>query len=66
MNIARSELALGNRDKALEHLEQAWKLGPQLAKVHPTAQELLRVLISRHKRSNPRLTKLARMAKIQF
>ncbi|WP_323372318.1 helix-turn-helix domain-containing protein [Streptomyces katsurahamanus] len=66
MNIARSELALGNRDRALEHLESAWAVGPQLAKVHPTSQELLRVLTSRHKRSNPRLTRLAKMANIQF
>ncbi|MFI6525540.1 helix-turn-helix domain-containing protein [Streptomyces uncialis] len=66
MNIARSNLALGNRDSALEHLEKAWTLAPQLAKVHPTSQELLRVLTSHHKRSNPRLTKLAKLANIQF
>ncbi|WTO37450.1 helix-turn-helix domain-containing protein [Streptomyces achromogenes] len=66
MNIARSKLALGDRDGALEELEEAWSLAPQMANVHPTAQELLRVLTSLHKRSNPRLTKLAKRAKIQF
>ncbi|WP_370412939.1 helix-turn-helix domain-containing protein [Streptomyces fradiae] len=66
MNVARSKLALGDRDGALEELEEAWALAPQMARVHPTAQELLRVLTSLHKRSNPRLTTLARRAKIQF
>ncbi|MFG3098965.1 helix-turn-helix domain-containing protein [Streptomyces sp. NPDC048182] len=66
MNVARSRLALGDRDGALEELEHAWSLAPQMAKVHPTAQELLRVLTSLHKRSNPRLTKLAKRARIQF
>ncbi|MFD5556710.1 hypothetical protein ACFWIA_23065 [Streptomyces sp. NPDC127068] len=66
MNIARSHMTLGNRDTALEHLEKAWVLAPQLARVHPTSQEVLRVLTSRHKRSNPRLTRLAKLAEIRF
>jgi transcriptional regulator with XRE-family HTH domain len=66
MNVARSHVTLGNRDTALEHLERAWALAPQLAKVHPTSQEVLRVLTSRHKRSNPRLTRLAKLADIRF
>ncbi|MGW1147928.1 helix-turn-helix domain-containing protein [Streptomyces sp. NPDC002454] len=66
MNLARSHVTLGNRDLALEHLEKAWKLAPQLAKVHPTSQEVLRVLTSRHKRSNPRLTRLAKLADVRF
>ncbi|MFI0164781.1 helix-turn-helix domain-containing protein [Streptomyces sp. NPDC017095] len=66
MNVARSKLALGDREGALEELEEAWSLAPQMANVHPTAQELLRVLTSLHKRSNPRLTKLAKRARIQF
>ncbi|MFF2024835.1 helix-turn-helix domain-containing protein [Streptomyces sp. NPDC058171] len=66
MNIARSHVTLGNRDTALEHLEKAWVLAPQLARVHPTSQEVLRVLTSRHKRSNPRLTRLAKLADIRF
>lgn len=66
MNTARSRLALGDRDGALEDLEKAWALAPQMAKVHPTSQEVLRVLTSAHKRSNPRLVKLAKKAHIQF
>ncbi|MFF6955614.1 helix-turn-helix domain-containing protein [Streptomyces sp. NPDC088197] len=66
MNTARSRLALGDRDGALEDLEMAWVLAPQMAKVHPTSQEVLRVLTSAHKRSNPRLVKLAKRAHIQF
>jgi hypothetical protein len=66
MNIARSRLALGDRDGALEDLEKAWALAPQMAKVHPTSQEVLRVLVSAHKRSNPRLARLAKKAHIRF
>lgn len=66
MNLARSSLALNDRERALEELEKAWKLAPQMARVHPTAQELLRVLTSKHKRSNPRLTALAKQARVRF
>ncbi|MER6916566.1 helix-turn-helix transcriptional regulator [Streptomyces sp. NPDC000594] len=66
MNISRSYLALGDRDRATDHLVSAWAAAPQMARVHPTAQELLRVLTIRHKRSNPRLVRLARLARIQF
>ncbi|WP_414169681.1 helix-turn-helix transcriptional regulator [Streptoverticillium reticulum] len=66
MNVARSKLALGDRDGALEDLEKAWALAPQMAKVHPTSQELLRVLTTLHKRSNPKLTRLAKRADIKF
>ncbi|MCH0541910.1 helix-turn-helix transcriptional regulator [Streptomyces sp. MUM 203J] len=66
MNAARSRLALDDRDGALEELETAWSIAPQMARVHPTAQELLRVLTSLHKRSNPRLTRLARQANVPF
>ncbi|MFF4157723.1 helix-turn-helix domain-containing protein [Streptomyces sp. NPDC001678] len=66
MNVARSKLALGDRDGALTELEVAWALAPQMARVHPTSQELLRVLTTMHKRSNPRLTRLARRANIRF
>jgi hypothetical protein len=62
MNVARAQLALGNRDGALESLVRAWNAAPQIAKVHPTAQELMRVLISLHKRSNPTLSRLAKRA----
>lgn len=64
MNMGRSQLALGNRDGALESLESAWDAAPQMAAVHPTSLELTRVLASMHKRSNPRLNRIAERAGI--
>ncbi|MFC9510285.1 helix-turn-helix domain-containing protein [Streptomyces sp. NPDC057002] len=66
MNLGRSHLALGDRDSALASLEEAWKVAPEMARVHPTSQELMRVLTSLHRRSNPRLTKLAKRAGVPF
>ncbi|MFE7902855.1 helix-turn-helix domain-containing protein [Streptomyces sp. NPDC057424] len=64
MNLGRSHLALGDRDSALASLEEAWDVAPEMARVHPTSQELMRVLTSLHRRSNPRLTKLAKRASV--
>jgi transcriptional regulator with XRE-family HTH domain len=66
MNVARAKLALRDQDGALNSLVDAWEATPQMAKVHPTSQELLRVLISLHKRSNPTLTKLAKQAQVRI
>ncbi|WEB38785.1 helix-turn-helix domain-containing protein [Streptomyces yunnanensis] len=66
LDTARARLALGDRDGALDSLESAWAVAPQLAKVHPTSQELFRVLISLHKRSNPRLNQIAKRAKVSI
>ncbi|GGN07735.1 helix-turn-helix domain-containing protein [Streptomyces fuscichromogenes] len=66
MNLGRSHLALGDRDSALEALEEAWNIAPEMARVHPTSQELMRVLTSLHRRSNPRLTRLAKRAGLPF
>lgn len=62
IDAARAKLALRDREGALHFLMEAWDVAPQKAKVHPTSQELLRVLISLHKRSNPTLVKLAKKA----
>lgn len=64
LDTSRARLALGDRDGALDSLEQAWEAAPQLAKVHPTSQELFRVMVSLHKRSNPRLNKIAKRVKV--
>ncbi|MFF2813827.1 helix-turn-helix domain-containing protein [Streptomyces sp. NPDC058000] len=64
MNLARAKLALKDRDGAVDSLADAWKVAPQMARVHPTSQELGRVLISLHKRSNPKVTALAKKAGI--
>ncbi|WP_409472878.1 helix-turn-helix domain-containing protein [Streptomyces sp. HC307] len=66
MNLGRSHLALGDRDSALESLEEAWDIAPEMARVHPTSQELMRVLTSLHRRSNPRLARLAKRAGVPF
>jgi hypothetical protein len=66
MNIGRTRLALGDRDGALESLEEAWDIAPEMASVHPTSQELMRVLLSLHRRSNPRLAQLSRRAGIRL
>ncbi|MGH3874681.1 MAG: helix-turn-helix domain-containing protein [Pseudonocardiaceae bacterium] len=66
MNVARAKLALRDRDGALNSLVDAWDAAPQIAKVHPTSQELLRVLVSLHKRSNPILIKLAKQAQVRI
>jgi transcriptional regulator with XRE-family HTH domain len=66
MNIARAKLALHDRDGALGSLKAAWDAAPQMAKVHPTSQELMRVLTSLHKRSNPTLLALAKRAGVKL
>ncbi len=66
MSLSRSHLALGDREAALASLEEAWDVAPEMARVHPTSQELVRVLTSLHRRSNPRLTRLARRAGVAF
>jgi transcriptional regulator with XRE-family HTH domain len=62
ISTARAHLDLGNREGAQSSLAQAWNIAPQKAKVHPMSREVLRVLISLHRRSNPQLIKLAKQA----
>ncbi|BDH15631.1 helix-turn-helix domain-containing protein [Streptomyces hygroscopicus] len=66
MNIARAKLALKDRDGAVDSLTEAWDIAPQMAKVHPTSLELSRVLVSLHKRSNPKVTALAKRAGLKL
>ncbi|MGH3670395.1 MAG: helix-turn-helix domain-containing protein [Pseudonocardiaceae bacterium] len=61
-SAARAHLDLGDRDGAQTSLVQAFNVAPQKAKVHPMNREVLRVLISLHRRSNPQLIKLAKQA----
>jgi transcriptional regulator with XRE-family HTH domain len=62
ITTARAQLDLRDRDGAQSSLVQAWNVAPQKAKVHPISREVLRVLISLHRRSNPQLIKLAKQA----
>lgn len=61
-STARAHLDLGNRDGAQTSLVRAFNIAPQKAKAHPMNREVLRVLISLHRRSNPQLIKLAKQA----
>ncbi len=62
INTARARLDLGNRDGPQTSLVHAFNVAPQMAKIHPMSREVLRVLISLHRRSNPQLIKLAKQA----
>jgi transcriptional regulator with XRE-family HTH domain len=61
-STARAHLDLGDRSSAQTSLLQAFTVAPQKAKVHPMSLEVLRVLISLHRRSNPQLAQLAKRA----
>ncbi|MFK0113050.1 hypothetical protein [Streptomyces sp. NPDC091217] len=50
----------------MEALDEAWDVAPEMARVHPSSQELMRVLTSLHRRSDPRLTRLAKHAGVPF
>jgi hypothetical protein len=62
ISAARAQLDLGDRDGAQTSLVQAWDVSSQATKVHPMALEVLRVLISLHRRGNSQLIKLAKQA----
>jgi len=62
INTAHAQLDLGDRDGAQTSLVQAWNVAPQMARIHPMSREVLRVLISLHRRSNPQLVALAQRA----
>ncbi|MGI9001206.1 MAG: helix-turn-helix domain-containing protein [Pseudonocardia sp.] len=64
LNTARAKLDLGDRDGAQSSLVQSWNVAPQGAKIHPMTLEVLRVLISLHRRSNPQLVQLAQRAEL--
>lgn len=62
IDAARAHLAAGDRDAALQALLRARDEAPQMARIHPMAREVLRVLVSLHRRSKPELTILAKWA----
>jgi tetratricopeptide (TPR) repeat protein len=45
MDLARAWMWDGNRDKALEELEKAERIAPQLIRHHPIARSTLRSLV---------------------
>jgi transcriptional regulator with XRE-family HTH domain len=62
IDAARAHLASGDRDAALQSLLRAREVAPQMARIHPMAREVLRVLVSLHRRSKPELSILAKWA----
>ncbi|MBV8539421.1 MAG: helix-turn-helix transcriptional regulator [Pseudonocardiales bacterium] len=62
-DTARARLDLGDRDGAQASLVTAFTVAPQKAKVRPMIREVLRVLISLHRRSNPQLVQLVQLAR---
>lgn len=62
INTARAQLDVGDRDGALENLSVAFDVAPQMARIHPMGREVLRVLASLHRRSNPQLLRLSRLS----
>ncbi|MGH3832372.1 MAG: helix-turn-helix domain-containing protein [Pseudonocardiaceae bacterium] len=61
-NTARAQLDLGDRDGAQASLVKAFTVTPQMMKISPMLREVLRVLISLHRRGQPQLAQLARQA----
>ncbi|MFF0271971.1 helix-turn-helix domain-containing protein [Streptomyces sp. NPDC004330] len=62
LNVARAHLDVGDREAALANLSAAWEAAPQMARIHPTAREVFRVLASLHRRSNPELLRLSHIS----
>ncbi|MGA4846522.1 helix-turn-helix domain-containing protein [Streptomyces sp. G5(2025)] len=62
INYARAQLDVGDRDGALENLVAAFDVAPQMARIHPMGREVLRVLSSLHRRSNPALLRLSKLS----
>lgn len=62
IDAARAHLAAGDREAALRALLRARDEAPQMARIHPMAREVLRVLVSLHRRAKPELTILAKWA----
>ncbi|MFJ9719893.1 helix-turn-helix domain-containing protein [Streptomyces sp. NPDC101213] len=62
IDSARAHIAAGDREAALQAVNRAREVAPQMARLHPMSREVLRVLVSLHRRSNPQLTTLAKWA----
>ncbi|MFD7548394.1 helix-turn-helix domain-containing protein [Streptomyces sp. NPDC059578] len=64
INLARAGLDVGDRDGALTNLRIAWETAPQMARMNPMGREVFRVVSSLHRRSNPELLRMAKLAGI--
>ncbi|MFF2022844.1 helix-turn-helix domain-containing protein [Streptomyces sp. NPDC058171] len=64
IQLARAQLDVGNREGALKELGIAWRAAPQMARIHPMGREVFRVVSSLHRRSNPELLRMAKLAGI--
>lgn len=59
IDTARAHLATNDRDAAFASIREADRIAPQMAGIHPMAREVVRVLVSKHRRSNPGLLVIA-------
>ncbi|SFD33492.1 MULTISPECIES: helix-turn-helix domain-containing protein [Streptomyces] len=62
---ARAQLDVGDVSASLDSLYRAWNTAPQLARLNPMWQEVLRVIDSTHKRANPQLAVLRQASGIE-
>ncbi|MEU3603019.1 helix-turn-helix transcriptional regulator [Streptomyces sp. NPDC006798] len=66
IDIARAQVDTGDRDGALASLGAAYEAAPQMARLNPMGREVLRVVASLHRRSNPRLLRLAKLSGVKL
>ncbi|MCK1797166.1 helix-turn-helix transcriptional regulator [Streptomyces sp. XM4193] len=60
IDAARARLALGDHGGAEESLGAAFKVAPEMTRLHPMAREVLRVMLVAHQRARPSLSAMAR------
>ncbi|MEU6996672.1 helix-turn-helix transcriptional regulator [Streptomyces sp. NPDC046465] len=66
INTARAQLDTGDLDGALTNVCEAFAVAPQMARIHPMGRELLRVLFSLHRRSDPTMRRLSKLSGISL
>ncbi|MGW4205938.1 helix-turn-helix domain-containing protein [Streptomyces sp. NPDC004726] len=64
INLARAQVDVGDRDGALTNMSAAYAAAPQMARLNPMGREVLRVLASLHRCSNPELVRLSKLSGI--
>ncbi|MET7638182.1 helix-turn-helix transcriptional regulator [Streptomyces sp. NPDC005438] len=62
IDAARARLALRDHAGAEESLSAAFRVAPEMARLHPMAREVLRVLVVAHQRARPGLSDMAKRA----
>lgn len=60
IDVARARLAVGDVAGAEDSLRAAFKVAPEMTKLHPMSREVVRVLFVMHQRTRPDLMRMAR------